>query len=264
MKISIIHNLYRLNPYVSESVRLNLKALRDANIDYQYILFNDNGDIDIEEDIKEFVNFTNVEYIYSDINYGKKMCTGGWVGALKYVKGDIIHNIGQDDFMTPLFYSEAIKAFNDGNWFFTSNGFKVDERLRIMGILIHPNIEIDYFKPYENFKSWFGVINGKVTAANNGMLASGTIYLRKLHDVIGIPNLDEFGGAADFEYWSRILFNNLHGKYLSLPSWYYRISNYSAGNEIIEGKPNRGYWQQEAIKKIQNKYSELLQKSEAA
>lgn len=257
MKITIIHNLYRRNPYVSESVRYNINALREANIDYQYILFNDNGDIEIEQDVKEFVNFIDVDYIYSDINYGKKMCTGGWVGAVPYIKGDIVHNIGQDDFMTSIFYSEAIKAFDDGNWFFTSNGFKVDEQLRILGILIHPEIQIDYFKPHENFKTWFGVIDNKITCANNGMLASGTLYLKKIHDIIGLPNLDEFGGAADFEYWSRILFNNLHGKYLSLPSWYYRISSYSAGNEIINGKPNRGYWQNLAINKIKEKYAKL-------
>ena len=41
-KLSIIHNLYKRNEYVNESVNINLKALIDANIDFQYILFNDN------------------------------------------------------------------------------------------------------------------------------------------------------------------------------------------------------------------------------
>ncbi|GJQ43751.1 MAG: hypothetical protein JETCAE03_32490 [Ignavibacteriaceae bacterium] len=38
---------------------------------------------------------------------------------------------------------------------------------------------------------------------------------------------------------------------------YYRQSQHSAGNEIIDGKPNRGYWQQLAIEKIKEKYSKL-------
>ena len=47
MKISVIHNLYKRNPYVNESVQYNLHALKEANVDYQYILFNDNGDKEI-------------------------------------------------------------------------------------------------------------------------------------------------------------------------------------------------------------------------
>ncbi len=39
MKISIIHNLYKKNPYVNESIRYNIIALEEANIEYQYILF---------------------------------------------------------------------------------------------------------------------------------------------------------------------------------------------------------------------------------
>ena len=39
MKISVIHNLYKRNPYVNESVQYNLHALKEANVDYQYILF---------------------------------------------------------------------------------------------------------------------------------------------------------------------------------------------------------------------------------
>ena len=45
--ISIIHNLYKRNPFVRETVLLNLKALDESIIDYQYICFNDNGDKEI-------------------------------------------------------------------------------------------------------------------------------------------------------------------------------------------------------------------------
>ena len=40
MKISVIHNLYKRNPHVNESVRYNIHALEEINADYQYILFN--------------------------------------------------------------------------------------------------------------------------------------------------------------------------------------------------------------------------------
>ena len=73
MKVSVIHNLYKRNPYVNESVRYNIIALEDAKIDYQYILFNDNGDKSIYDSISDIVeNNDNVKYIYSDINFGKK------------------------------------------------------------------------------------------------------------------------------------------------------------------------------------------------
>ena len=104
--ITIIQNLYTKNEFINETVRLNLLALEESGVKYQYILFNDNGDKDIYEDIKEFED--KVEYIYSDINYGRRMCTGGWIGALPYVKGDLIHNTTQDDVMTSLFYKKSI------------------------------------------------------------------------------------------------------------------------------------------------------------
>ena len=266
MKLTIIHNVYSTNPFIAETIKLNLFALEEANLDYQYIVFNDSGienikDI-IQKDLYWYYTNRHIEYFYSKVNYGKKKCTGGWVGAEKenIIWGDIIHNIGQDDVMTSLFYQKANECFqNSDNWFFTSNAFKVDEQLKAMEIMIHPGYEINYQKPFEHFKNWFGVENNIVTRANNGMLASGTMYRRELHNLIGLPDLDNFEGAADFEYWSRILFNDYKGKYLSIPSWYYRQSNYSAGNEIIDGKPNRGYWQQLAIEKIKEKYSKLYE-----
>lgn len=53
MKITIIHNLYKTNPYVNESVRYNIHALEDAGIDYQYILFND-------KEIKKFLKILKI------------------------------------------------------------------------------------------------------------------------------------------------------------------------------------------------------------
>ena len=56
MKISVIHNLYEKNKWVNESVQYNVIALENANIDYQYILFNDKGNKEIYNDIKDFIN----------------------------------------------------------------------------------------------------------------------------------------------------------------------------------------------------------------
>lgn len=287
---SIIHNVYRKNPYIEETIKLNLMALKKVEVDYEYIIFNDNGDESIEDSIPEFFcplgvgstlkeaiddeskqieQYKHVKY-YSNINYGKKKCTGGWTGAIieDLVHGDIIHNCGQDDVMTELFYQKAKECFeHHDNWFFTSNGFKVDEQLRAMEIMINPSYEISYDRPFENFKMWFGIENDRVTRANNGMLASGTMYKRELHNLIGLPDLDNFEGAADFFYWANILYHEYKGKYCSMPTWYYRQSKYSAGNEIIDGLINRGTeqnpgHQQKAIQRIKEHFAKLVEKDD--
>ena len=140
MKISVIHNLYQRNPYVNESVRYNIHALEEANINYQYILFNDKGDKKIYEDIQDLIS-DKVEYHYSDVNYGQGKCSGGWMGAIPLLKGDIVHNTGQDDVFVADFYKKAIGVFtNPQIMFFSCNGIKTDENLNQIGPLIHPHI----------------------------------------------------------------------------------------------------------------------------
>lgn len=275
MKLSVIHNVFLKNPLIPNSLVMNMISLIDSGIDYEYIVYNDKGDISIFDDIKDYINsldidkdklskFESIRYIYSDINYGKRICTGGYVGAIPYIKGELIHQIGQDDIFTKVFYETCIKEFNrDDIYFFTANAYRIDESLNID---YNPMININYFmdcsKPIELFKTWYGIDeNIEVTRANNGFLAPGTVYKKELHDLIGIFDLDNFGGAADFEYWSRILYNEYKGKYINTPLWFYRISKYSAGNEIIDGKPNRGYWQQLHIQKIKEKYTLLVQQN---
>ena len=112
--------------------------------------------------------------------------------------------------------------------------------------------------PLECFKLWFGVNeSNEVTAANNHIMASGVIYRTKLHDIIGEPDLT-FGGACDFEYWSRVLFNGRSCKMVNLPTWFYRLSEYSAGNTIMEdGERNNDKYLHECIDAIKQKYIKL-------
>mgnify|MGYP003631302662 FL=1 len=227
MKISIIHNLYNRNPYVEESVMYNIHALEESGVDYQYILFNDKGDKDIFKDIESILN-DKVIYHYSDYNYGMGICSGGWVGALPLVEGDIIHNTGQDDVFVADFYNKAVEVFSNPEiMFFSCNGIKTDETLNQQGPMIPPQFHPDYSKPLDRFKEWFGVINNKITRANNNLLAPGTLYRKELHNLIGEPNLELFKGASDFEYWARILFNEHKGYYHPYPLWLYRESHYS-------------------------------------
>jgi len=255
--LSIIHNVYKRNPHILQTIKLNLIALENSNINFQYIVFNDNGDKQIEDDIVTIID--KVEYIYSDINFGKKQCTGGWVGAIPFIKGNYIQNIGQDDIMTETLYKMVYDIFSseDNIMLVTTNGYKVTESLELINIVINPSFYYDYRNPSAAFKMWFGIRNNEVTVANNNFLASGTIYKKQLHDLIGIPDVDTFVGAADFEYWARVLFYEQPCVYIPQPVWYYRISEYSAGNEIIDGKPNRGYHQQIAIEYVKEKYTEL-------
>ena len=61
-KLTIVHGVYRRNPYILETLVQNLMALRIARItDYQYIIFNDNGDKEIEQDLSDYLG--EVEYI---------------------------------------------------------------------------------------------------------------------------------------------------------------------------------------------------------
>tara|TARA_R100000541_G_scaffold48671_1_gene55767 strand:+ start:47 stop:808 length:762 start_codon:yes stop_codon:yes gene_type:complete len=227
MKITVIHNLYKQNPYINESIRYNIQALEDTNVDYQYIIFNDKGDKEIYNDIKTLLS-NKVEYHYSDHNFGMGVCSGGWVGAIPLIKGDIIHNTGQDDVFISDFYKKAIETFNNPElMFFSCNGIKTDEVLNQKGHMIDPQYSPNFSFPLDRFREWFGVINNKITRANNGLLAPGTLYRKDLHELIGEPNLKLFKGAADFEYWARILFNEYKGYYHPSPLWLYRESSYS-------------------------------------
>lgn len=276
MQITVIQNVYLKNPFIAESLAMNIIALTESGINFQYIVFNDNGDKTIETDIADFINtleltdelvqsFRKVEYVYSNINYGKKMCAGGYVGAIPYIKGDIIQHIGQDDVFTLEFYKMANDLFTNSPdiYFTTFNGLKTNEKLEIIAFMINPYYNMDCSKPRELFKLWFGIEppNYEVTKANNGFLAPGTLYKKQLHDLIGTFDLENFRGAADFEYWARILYNGYKGIYISTPSWFYRISEYSVGNAVIDGKPNRGYWQQLYINAIKEKYSLLVKQN---
>lgn len=270
MKITIIQNVYLRNPYIHETIGYNLGALEEAGADYQYIIFNDNGDTVIKDDIVDYLNHPRVQYIYSPINFGYRMCPGGWVGAAPHIDSDsvLVHRTDQDDVMSADFYKKSLAEFKkDPDLYLTfTNCYKANSRLEVLALACNPDWTPDYSKPLDRFKEWFGVDeNGQrgVTRANNNMPGPGVIYKKKLHDEIGLPDLDNFRGACDFEYWSRILFNEKKCKFINEPLWLYRVGDdgknneYSAGNEIIDGKPNRGYWQQLHIKAVQEKYTKL-------
>lgn len=234
MKLSLIHNQYKRNPYFRESMALCLHALRTENIDYEYIIFNDNGDKEIEEDAKEFFSDKRVKYVYSPVNFGHKTCTGGWLGAVPHLTGDLVHNMGQDDVFTPNFYRiglETLEKTPDA-MAIHFNGFICNENLEVAGIMLPVDRTYDYYgHPFEAWKEWFGVGNeDRVTRANNTFLAPGVIYRRKLHDLIGLPDVDNFLGAVDFEYWSRILFYGHKVVPVTQPTWLYRKSKYSTSS----------------------------------
>jgi hypothetical protein len=62
--LTIVHGVYKRNPYIEETLRLNLLALKTAKVkDFQYIVFNDKGDKEIYDDLSNYHN--KIEYIYS-------------------------------------------------------------------------------------------------------------------------------------------------------------------------------------------------------
>ena len=136
------------------------------------------------------------------------------------------------------------------------NAIACNENLEAVNIMLSPDKVLDYYNyPFECWKWWFGVEeNGKneVTRANNNMLAPGIIYKKKLHDLIGLPDLNNFLGAADFEYWSRILFNKYKCKSIPIPSLLYRQSVFSTSNNSSSNIKNY-------IDKIKEKYYNLYE-----
>jgi hypothetical protein len=262
MKITVIHNTYARNEHVRESLTLNVKALKDSGLDYQYIVFNDNGDPLIKQDIEGLI-VGKVEYIYSDYNYGMKMCSGGWIGAQPYVKGDLIHNIGQDDVYTALFYRSMVERLQDPDIYLAyANGFKVDSNLTFRKELLGPLQELDYSQPSKVLDFWFVRQGDTYTQARNFIPAPGVVYKKKIHDIIGLPDLENFRGSADFENWVRVLFSNLGVSYDFRPLWLYRISEYSLGTKPLAEKetPN---WNNLILKKYQEWLTQSLQAGQA-
>lgn len=257
MKVTVIHNTYRFNPYIRESVALNLQALQESKTDYQYIVFNDNGDTKIEKEILDL----DVEYHYSEYNFGKKMCSGGWIGALPLVKGDIVHNVGQDDVFTSMFYKNSLESLSkDTCDLVYSNGFKTREDLTITGDLLGPLENYwNYEDPRSVFRDWMGFENGKITRSNNYIPAPGTMYKIKLHQEIGEPDVENFRGICDFEYWVRVLFFKKRIKYLPFPTWLYRLSSYTTSKEVIDGKLNERDIVHEYHQKLREKYQKMIE-----
>jgi len=259
MKISVIHNTYKDNPFIRESLISNLKALEEANVDYQYIVFNDNGD----ECIEQYVEDLPVTYHYSDYNFGKKMCSGGWVGAIPLLEGDLVHSTGQDDVHTSFFYDNVCRRFVDTNCDLVfANGFKTHENLTLIPEQLLPHQKQTFDNPRMVLRHLLGMTDNKSTRCWNFIAGPGVVYKKKLHDEIGEPDLDNFFGAGDQEYWYRVLFNEKHIEYIEIPCWLYRISKYSAGSEIIDGKQNNAEIRPQYIKKIQSTYERLLNEIE--
>ena len=256
--INVIHNTYEKNKYLRESVISNVKAIKDTTLDFNYIIFNDHGDKSIYEDVKDLVG-GSVSYVYSDINYGLKVCSGGWVGAIPLTKPGLIHNIGQDDVYTPLVYLSLVERLEDPEIMLAyANGFKVNTNLTLQGQTLGPLQNLDYSKPTEIFNSWFGVQNGIITRANNFIPAPGVIYKRELHDLIGLPNIEAFKGSIDFEYWARVLFTGHKVSYEYRPLWLYRMSEYSLGSRPLAERetPN---WNNLIVKQYQEWLTQSLQ-----
>jgi len=231
MKLAVIQSVYSRNEYIRESVIANTKALNESGIPYQYVIFNDKGDTQIKEDIQDILT-DKIEYTYSETNYGMGIQSGGWIGAADfYTKSDYIHNIGEDDIFTAMFYKSLVNRLEASNVYLAyANGLKVGLDLSSMNETMGPLHEVDYSDPKKVFNAWFGRQGNILTKANNFIPAPGVIYKRSLHDIIGPPDIEQYKGSADFEYWTRLLFNGLGVSYDPRLLWLYRRSKYSLGS----------------------------------
>jgi hypothetical protein len=120
------------------------------------------------------------------------------------------------------------------------------------------DLAFDYSNPRGVFNQWFGVTNNTITRTNNFIPAPGTVYKVSLHNEIGPPDVDNFRGVCDFEYWSRVLFYKKSVVYLAEPTWLYRLSQYTTTLEVIDGKLNERDLAAHYLDLMKNKYQTLL------
>jgi len=244
--LSVVQSVYNTNPLISLSTQTAIVALDTLGIDYQYILFNDNGDEDIIKQIPEHIKkHKNFEYHYSDFNYGRKTATGGFLGAKDLIKFPYVHSSNQDDFYTPTFYSLSLKfllSLDDTYAAVCSNCYHVDEEFEIEGIALPSSTDEEamnkaWSDPEFMFDWMFGIDGDKLTKSNNFVYFPGTIFKKELYEKIGDPDILNFGGSCDFEYWARAVFNGYKFQYLSLPTWSYMKSSYSHSH-VNKDDPN--------------------------
>ena len=115
MKLSLVHCVYGVNPYIKESIQYNLHALQEAKVNYEYIVFNDKGDKKVVNDIQDLIDNKEITYHYSNINYGEGKCRGGWLGAIPLCSGDIFHCVDDDDVFVKEFYEDAYNYYKKTN-----------------------------------------------------------------------------------------------------------------------------------------------------
>ncbi len=242
--LTVIQSVYNKNPLIAKSTVNQLMSLDALNVEFQFILFNDNGDENIINKIPDFIkNHKYFEYHYSDFNYGNKAATGGFLGAKDLIKFPYVHASNQDDFYTPTFYSLSLKhlmSLDDSYAAVCSNCYHIDEEFEIEGIPL-PNEEVEMNKGWSDpnfmFDWMFGIDGDNLTRSNNFIYFPGTIFRKELYETIGSPDIISFGGSCDFEYWARAVFNGYKFKYLGLPTWSYMKSSYSH-TAIDKDNPN--------------------------
>lgn len=259
--ITIIHNVYKYNPIINRSAWYNISSLQALDIEFQYLIFNDHGNMKIKELIDPILqNVSAAQYYYSDKNYGHDNSSGGWYGAVdkQLIKDSslYIHNIGQDDFYTPLFYRYVIGKLeetpNDIAAVF-GNCYEVNEEFDILRIPLSNNWETFWENPQMCFNYMFNPSNQQLTRTSNFVYAPGTIYRKTMHDVIGLPDLEQFDGSADFEYWARMVFYGYGFGYIPLPLYYYMKSSYSTSAD----PGNADLRKTKYNPRIQSKYQQL-------
>jgi len=199
--LTVIQSVYNKNPLISKSTINQINSLDVLDIEFQFILYNDNGDESIIEDIPVWIrNHKYFEYHYSNFNYGYKTAPGGFVGAKDLIKFPFVHSSNQDDFYTPIFYSLSLKhlmSLDSSYAAVCSNCYHINEEFEIESIPL-PTEEVEMNKAWSDpnfmFDWMFGIDGDRLTRNNNFIYFPGTIFRKELYDKIGSPDFKNFGG----------------------------------------------------------------------
>ncbi|MBJ23429.1 MAG: hypothetical protein CMB64_02050 [Euryarchaeota archaeon] len=260
--LSVIQSVYNKNPLIAKSTINQISSLDSLDIEFQFILFNDKGDKEIINDIPDHIkNHKYFEYHYSDFNYGNKTASGGFLGAKDLIKFPFVHSSNQDDFYNPTFYSLSLKhllSLDNTYAAVCSNCYHINEEFEIEGIPLPTEdveMNVHWSNPTFMFDWMFGIDGDTLTRSSNFIYFPGTIFRAELYEKIGSPDIVNFGGSCDFEYWARAVFNGYKFKYLGLPTWSYMKSSYS---HSLTSQSNPNLSREEIYNpRIINKYQNL-------
>ena len=131
MKFSIIIPAYKPN-YLKECID---SILEQTYTDFELIIVNDASPNNLDSIVNNYQD-SRIRYITNENNYGAKEMVNNWNHCLKFVQGEFVINMGDDDKLMPKCledYSQLIKKYPNIDVFHTRMAF-INETSEIINL----------------------------------------------------------------------------------------------------------------------------------